>query len=116
MFATGGGAAYLIGPTGGFLLGFVAMAAIIGAATDRGASGRIVPLALAMLVGDAVLLAIGFAWLLAFGSGAAWLDQADIVGSAFARAVQPFLLWDALKMVFAAATVTGAWTLFKKRG
>jgi biotin transport system substrate-specific component len=115
VFATGGGAAYLLGPTGGFLLGFVAMAAIIGAATDRGASGRGFTLAIAMLVGDAALLAIGFAWLLAFGAGAAWIDQADIVGSAFARAVQPFILWDVLKMVFAAATVSGAWALFKKR-
>ena len=36
-------------------------------------------------------------------------------GSAFARAVQPFLVWDALKMLFAALTVTGIFTLAKKR-
>ena len=39
MFATGGGLAYLFGPTGGFLLGFVPMAYIIGRAADCGAFG-----------------------------------------------------------------------------
>jgi biotin transport system substrate-specific component len=115
VFATGGGLAYLMGPSGGFLLGFVPMAYIIGRAADAGASGRVMLLALGMLVADAALFALGFAWLLAFGSGAAWIDQANIVGSAFARAVQPFLVWDALKMVFAAITVTGLWTLFRRR-
>src|SRR5690606_1214363 len=38
VFATGGGLAYLVGPTGGFLLGFLLMAGIIGYAADRGAS------------------------------------------------------------------------------
>ena len=115
VFATGGGLAYLVGPTGGFLLGFVPMAYIIGSAADRGASGRLGLLLIAMLVADAVLFALGFAWLLALGSGAAWLDQANLVGSAFAKAVQPFLVWDGLKMLFAALTVTGIWTLTKKK-
>ena len=115
VFATGGGLAYLIGPTGGFLIGFVAMAYVIGRAADLGASGRVLMLTLAMLIGDSLLLVLGFAWLLALGGNAAWLDQSNIVGSAFAKAIQPFIVWDALKMVFAALTVSGLWTLFKKR-
>eukprot|EP01035_Chromulina_nebulosa_P001901 gene1901-2571_t len=115
VFATGGGLAYLIGPTGGFLIGFVAMAYVIGRAADLGASGRVLMLTLAMLIGDALLLVLGFAWLLALGGNAAWLDQSNLVGSAFAKAIQPFIVWDALKMVFAALTVSGLWALFKKR-
>ena len=115
VFATGGGLAYLIGPTGGFLIGFVAMAYVIGRAADLGASGRVLMLTLAMLIGDSLLLVLGFAWLLALGGNAAWLDQSNLVGSAFAKAIQPFIVWDALKMVFAALTVSGLWTLFKKR-
>eukprot|EP01036_Dinobryon_divergens_P048329 gene48329-64842_t len=83
VFATGGGLAYLIGPTGGFLIGFVAMADVIGRAADLGASGRVLMLTLAMLIGDALLLVLGFAWLLALGGSAAWLDQSNLVGSAF---------------------------------
>ena len=105
----------LLGPTGGFLLGFVPMAYVIGRAADLGASARLGMLILAMLIGDAILFALGFLWLLILGSGASWIDQTNILGSAFARAVQPFLVWDALKMLFAALTVTGIFTLAKKR-
>jgi biotin transport system substrate-specific component len=110
------GLPYILGPTGGFLLGFIPMAYIIGRAADQGASGRVGLLLISMLAADVVLFALGFLWLLALGSGAAWIDQTNIVGSAFAKAVQPFLVWDALKMLFAALTVTGLWQLTKKRG
>jgi biotin transport system substrate-specific component len=115
VFATGGGLAYLAGPTGGFLFGFLAMAAIIGYAADRGASGK--PLALfgAMLAANAILLALGFTWLLLLSGQAQWIDQTNVVGSAFAGAIQPFIVWDVLKMSLAALTVTGAWNLFAKR-
>jgi biotin transport system substrate-specific component len=115
VFATGGGLAYLVGPTGGFLLGFLVMAAIIGYAADKGASGK--PLALfgAMLVGDAALFVLGFAWLLLLSGQAQWLDQTNVVASAFAKAVQPFVVWDILKMALAALTVSGIWGQLRKR-
>ncbi len=112
VFATGGGAAYLVGPTGGFLLGFLVMAGVIGFAADRGASGRPFTLFGAMLVGNAIMFALGFAWLVAMAGAAQWVDQSNVVGSAFARAVQPFIVWDILKMAFASLTVTGLWGLF----
>ncbi|MNL52372.1 hypothetical protein D3C87_1755380 [compost metagenome] len=43
---------------------------------------------------------------------ASWVDQTNVVASAFAKAVQPFLVWDTLKMAFATLTVTGLWGLF----
>lgn len=115
VFATGGGLAYIAGPTGGFLIGFLVMAAIIGFAADRGASGK--PLALfgAMLVADAVLFALGFAWLMTMAGQAQWIDQTNVVASAFSKAVQPFIVWDILKMALAALTVTGAWNVMSKR-
>jgi len=115
VFATGGGLAYLAGPTGGFLFGFLAMAAIIGYATDKGASGKPLILFAAMVAANAVLLVLGFAWLLALSGNAGWIDQNNVVASAFAGAIQPFLVWDILKMALAALTVTGAWNLFAKR-
>ena len=115
VFAAGGGIAYLAGPTGGFLLGFLVMAAIIGFAADRGASGKPLTLFVAMLAADAVLLVLGFAWLMAFAGQAGWIDQSDVVGSAFRGAIQPFVIWDVLKMALAALTVTGAWGFLSKR-
>lgn len=115
VFATGGGLPYLMGPTGGFLLGFLVMAGIIGFAADRGASGKPLTLFAAMLVGEAVLLALGFAWLLLLSGQAQWIDQTNVVASAWAGAVQPFLVWDVLKMALAALTVTGAWGLIGRK-
>ncbi len=115
VFATGGGLVYLVGPTGGFLLGFLAMAAIIGFAADRGASGKPLTMFAAMLAGDAALFAFGFAWLLLMSGNAGWIDQNNVVASAFAGAVAPFIIWDALKMALAALTVTGAWAMFGRR-
>jgi len=116
VFATGGGLPYLLGPTGGFLLGFLFMAGIIGFAADRGASGKPMTLFGAMLVGEAVLLALGFAWLLLLSGQAQWIDQTNVLASAWARAVQPFLVWDVLKLALAALTVTGVWSLIGRKG
>lgn len=112
VFATGGGLAYLIGPTGGFLLGFLALAAIVGFAADRGLTRQPVLLFGAMLIGTAVLYVFGFGWLVAMAGSAAWVDQTNVVASAFAKAVQPFIIWDTLKMAFAALTVSGLWQAF----
>jgi biotin transport system substrate-specific component len=115
VFATGGGLAYLVGPTGGFLLAFLVMAAMIGYAADKGATSKPAVLFAAMLAGDAVLLALGFAWLLLMAGQAQWIDQSNVLTSAFSKAVQPFLVWDALKMALATLTVSGIWGLLKSR-
>lgn len=115
VFAAGGGLAYFMGPTTGFLLGYLPMAFVIGRAADMGASKR--PLALfgAMLLGDAALFLCGFVWLVAMAGSATWIDQSNIIGSGFAKAVQPFIVWDILKMALAAVTVTGAWAALKSK-
>lgn len=64
VFANGGlGALHLIGPTGGYLAGFVGSAFVIGWMAERGVMRRVWSGALAMLVGDAIVLTLGAAWL-----------------------------------------------------
>lgn len=116
VFATGGGIGYLMGPSGGFLLGFIPMAYVIGRAADLGGSGRVVMLAIAMLIGDALLFVLGYAWLVVVLANLKSLPITAVLGSAFDGAIKPFVAWDILKMVFAALTVTGVWSLSKKRG
>ncbi|WP_374623145.1 biotin transporter BioY [Devosia sp.] len=124
VFANGGGLGYLSSPSFGFILGYLPMAFIIGRAADAGASGRLFALFIAMLIGDAVLFAFGFGWLLVVAnaivqSGAdlpAWLSGGDLVTVAFEGAVRPFVLWDVLKMAFAAFTVAGVWHLLPRKG
>lgn len=115
VFASGGGPAYILGPTGGFIIGWLFMAYLIGRAADMGASASFTKLFGVMVLGDAASFALGFLWLIAMAGGATWIDQDNILTSAFAKAVQPFVIWDLLKMALAALTVAGAWQLVKSR-
>ena len=90
------GLAYMVGPTGGYLLGFVAMAAIVGWAADRGWTRHAGKLFAAMLAAEAVMLALGFGWLaVLIGAEKAWTFG-----------VQPFLLADSVKVALAAAAMS----------
>ncbi len=107
VFANGGGFAYLMGPTGGFLLGFLPAAFIIGKLAENGASKNLFLLFLAMIIGNIFVFALGFFWLLAFGAGGSWLDEANLFASAYNVAIKPFIIWDILKMALAAISVYG---------
>lgn len=109
------GLPYLLGPTGGFLIGFLVNAAVTGWLADRGAMRNILSGFGAMLAGNAVMFVFGFVWLLALSGSASWIDPASPVASAWRGAVQPFIVWDILKMAFAALTVVGGWALLNRK-
>jgi biotin transport system substrate-specific component len=92
------GPAYLVGPTGGYLVGFLIAAALVGALAERGwTRGWLLALA-AMTLGHVVLFATGFAWLaLALGAGKAW-----------AVGVAPFYAATVAKTLLAAALAIAA--------
>jgi biotin transport system substrate-specific component len=101
VFATGAGLAYMAGPTGGYLVGFVAAAAIVGHAADRGFDRNAFVLFGAMMLGEIVILALGAAWL-------AVLFGAE---KALAFGVGPFIVTDVIKMALATAVVRAAISL-----
>ncbi|CAM5208591.1 Biotin transporter OS=Bosea thiooxidans OX=53254 GN=SAMN05660750_00626 PE=3 SV=1 [Bosea thiooxidans] len=107
------GPLYLVGPTGGFLVGFVLAAAIAGWAAERGAS--LVRLVGGLVLADLVLLAIGCLWL-AFGAQMAGGVSGVGLGKAFAFGVQPFLLGEALKVALVACFAGAGWSLIRRRG
>jgi biotin transport system substrate-specific component len=123
VFTFGGGWTYVMSPTFGFILGYLPMAWIIGRAADAGASGKVFRLFGVMLLADAVVFAFGFLWLLAVSamllqSGAelpGWLNAGNLLGTAFDGAIRPFILWDILKLAFAALTVAGIWSLLRRK-
>jgi biotin transport system substrate-specific component len=122
VFATGGGIDYILRPSFGFLVGYLPMAYIIGRAADLGASRHIGLMFLAMLVGDAVAFAFGFTWLLVVanimlqtgGELPKWLDAGNLIATAWNGAIAPFIVWDILKMAFAALSIVGIWKLLPK--
>ena len=93
--------AYFLGPTGCFLAGFLLAAVIVGAAAERGLDRSPLRFIGILLLADAALLALGWAWL-AFGFGLG-------AERAFAGGVAPFLLGEALKVAIVAAAVPAAW-------
>jgi len=98
------GPLYFMGPTAGFLLGFVASAAIAGYAVEKGAARSLPMLAMALLAAQAAVFALGFLWLAYF---AALANGASGVGAGRAwSVVQAFLLGDLLKTAIAAALTT----------
>lgn len=99
------GLAHIMGPTGGYLLGFVVAAGLMGAMARRGLDRSIAGMAGMMLAGTAAIYAFGLSWmayLFAADKGMAWVFQYGMGN---------FLVGDALKLVLAALIVPGLWKL-----
>jgi biotin transport system substrate-specific component len=107
VFAGGMATASLVGPTAGFLYGFVAMAWLAGLAVERGIARGPVSTALTGVAVSALLYIPGLAW------------PALVMGKAlpdlWAYWMAPFLLGDVVKAVIAAMVVWGGWTALKTR-
>ncbi|KAB2850968.1 MAG: biotin transporter BioY [Hyphomicrobiaceae bacterium] len=89
------GLAYMAGPTGGYLAGFVAAAWLVGMLAERGWDRSVLLLGAAMLLGHIIIFACGFSWLATFmGAEKAWLTG-----------VAPFHAGTALKTVLAALLI-----------
>ncbi len=117
VFAGGMNGIAFAGPTAGFLVGFVGMAAIAGYAADRGVKG-LVPTALVSLLASALLYVPGVAWAMSLAKvagldTAAW--GADNLGMVWQYYMAPFLMGDVVKAVVAALIVTGGWAVLKGR-
>ncbi len=92
-----GGLAPFVGPTGGYLIGFVAAAFVTGWLSERGWDRSVPRLFVAMGLGHILILAAGFAWL-AFGIRLG-VEKAWLVG------VAPFVAASLVKNALGAALV-----------
>lgn len=95
------------GATGGYLLAYPIMAAIVGLAAQRGRDRNVVSFVLAVVAANVILYAIGAAWL----AQVLGVPMFGGEGSAFALGVQPFLAGDAAKMLAAGLLFPTAWRL-----
>ncbi len=101
VFAAGIGPATIIGPTGGYLAGFVAAAYLVGNLAEKGWDKRVVTTVAAMVLGNIVIHVFGFAWLMILTD----------VRTALLAGVCPFIVGDILKVLLAAVVLPGAWKL-----
>lgn len=98
------GLAYMSGPTGGYLVGFVAAAVAMGWLAERGFDRSFVRAAFAMTLGHAIVFAFGFAWLASLvGAHKAWLGG-----------VAPFWAATLFKTLLGLVSLPLAWKLLAK--
>lgn len=104
VFATGGGIAFLVSPTAGYLFGFLAAALIVGHLADRGWHRT----------GLGTLAAMATGTMLIYTLGAGWLAVHVGLSQAVALGVTPFIAGDLLKIAIAMVILPQVWSLVSK--
>ena len=100
--ADASGLTYMMGGTGGYLVGYVLATCALGALAQRGWDRSVVWMALAMGIGTVLIYVPGLLWL---GQLYGW-DKPIL-----AWGLTPFLIGDALKLALAALVLPGVWAL-----
>ncbi|WP_395640006.1 biotin transporter BioY [Pseudolysinimonas sp.] len=96
-----GGAAVILGPTGGYIIGFIASAALVGWLSERAWERQILKALATFAAGTLVVFAVGLPWLaIALG-----LD----LGQTLQGGLFPFLIGGAIKALIAAGLLPLAW-------
>jgi biotin transport system substrate-specific component len=98
------GLARLTGPTGGYLIGFVAAAFLVGWLAERGWDRRPETTLLAMVLGNVIIYAFGLPWLARFVGA----------GQVLAMGLWPFLPGDLGKILLATALLPWGWRLLDR--
>ncbi|MBI2720235.1 MAG: biotin transporter BioY [Rhizobiales bacterium] len=100
-----GGYSVILGPTGGYIVGFILAAALVGYLVEKGWGINGVKLTTAMLLGAAVLYVPGLLWLAKF-TGMGQVLQFGLI---------PFIPGDIVKAVLAAVAFPAAHSLLDKK-
>ncbi|MFJ6831842.1 biotin transporter BioY [Streptomyces sp. NPDC091209] len=104
-FAEGGSGA--AAPSFGYILGMLLASTVVGALAHRGADRSVLRMAGTMLLGEAIVYAVGVPYLaLATGMSAS---------AAVAAGLTPFLIGDVLKAALAMGVLPTAWKLIDKK-
>lgn len=96
------GLVYMMGTTGGYLLGFFFAAVLLGWLAEKGWDRNYISTAVAMILGNAVIYSFGLLWL---GSVVGW-DKPLLEWG-----MLPFLMGDAVKLALASLLLPTVWKL-----
>ncbi len=102
-----GGVDVILGTNGGYLAGFIVAAALVGRLAELGWDRRIGGAVGATLLGTLVIYGLGVPWL----AHVAHLSPAD----AIAKGLEPFVVFDTIKLLAAAAVFPVAWWVVGRR-
>ena len=100
------------GPTFGYLVGFIAAAAVVGYLSQRGWHKSVSGVLGSFAIANSVIYLFGLPWL-AFVLGS--LGAANDLASVAAAGLAPFIIGDVIKMTVAAALLPLAWKFLGKK-
>jgi len=106
IYAGGEGGSFTSLPTGGFLVGFIIAAAVVGHLSEKGWDRSLRSSLGAMLIGEIIVFGVGVPWL-ANNLGIS-------AGKAMELGLYPFVIGDVIKLVLAAGLLPAAWRLIGK--
>ncbi|RKY01440.1 biotin transporter BioY [Candidatus Poribacteria bacterium] len=106
IFSMGGGLSYLLGPTGGYLVGFLLASHVVGRLAWRGWDRSYLRCLAAMGIGE----------LLIYLPGLLWLSRFVPKGSLLAAGLIPFIPGDLIKIGLIALCMPTVWRLTGKSG
>lgn len=107
VFHNGGfGIGHLVGPTGGYLIGFVVSAYVVGLLAQKGLDRNVWTALLVFLVGNVIIVTLGCVWLSVF------------VGfqNAITMGLVPFVIGDIAKILVATVLLPSSWRLVSAMG
>lgn len=100
------GLLYLMGPTGGYLIGFPAAAYVTGAFAEHDWDRRFLTAAAAMAIGSAIIMLSGWAWF-------SVVMHTSPMLTLYATVIK-FIPGDIIKILLAAAVLPTGWKLLRK--
>ena len=101
------GGTLVLGPTGGYLMGFVIASGVVGRLAELGWDRRLAGAVAAMAIGNVIIYVFGLPWLMA----ATGMNLADTIRAG----LTPFLITDLVKLALAAGVFPLAWWVVGRR-
>ncbi len=106
VFAKGGGVQYLLGPTGGYVIGFLFGGYVVGWLSELGFDKKFFLTVIAMTIGNLII----------YFFGVLWLSVSLHIGvyKAILLGMVPFIYGDFIKIFFASLLLPTGWKILKK--
>jgi biotin transport system substrate-specific component len=101
--------------TGGYIIGFILAAALVGHLVEKGWGASVFKLSGAMLLGAAVVYVPGLIWLVGWLIVMKGMEVASAITVAFTTGMLPFIFGDIIKAILAALAFPAAFSLLGRR-
>jgi biotin transport system substrate-specific component len=95
----------IMGPTGGYIIGFILAAGVVGWFAERGYDRSPLSMLLPMVLGAAIVYVPGLMWLNGFVGD---------FGKTFELGLTPFVWGDSIKTIVATLGIPALWSLFER--